>query len=217
MKTIKIYGKTYTVHKQCKREPTLFWHDGNLTDEPLNRKPDGYIKMEDNSIVGVYGKKNMFVAIAAAVLLIAVGSGGYLVYTNISRPTTLSGTYVKVSQPGNNEINFNTFVQCDGDKADIRFTNGQSKVQISVTGEGIESKSVVVNEGESMATIPMRYTTKEAAVEAQLTVKQDGTTYNYPIIVEIPNNMTNAGGSVNAGVELYTTEDHPLSEEALIQ
>lgn len=214
MKTIKIYGKTYKVHPSCRKEPNLYWHDNELTDEPLDREPDGYIKMDDGNIVGVYGKKNLIIPIVAVCCVALIGVGGYSIVSQMTRPKALTGTLVKVAQPGNNEINFNTFLQCDGEKADIRFTNGQESIRVSITGDGIESKPTVLEPGATLATIPMRYSTKESAVEATLTVEQGGATYNYPVVIEIPNNMSAAGGSSE---RLITEDEHVLSEEMLIQ
>ena len=217
MKTIKIYGQTYTVHKSCKKEPNLYWHDGTLTDEPLNREPDGYVRMTDGNIVGVYNKKNLIIPIILGVVIIAGGVGAYTWYSNTSRPQALEGTLVKVAQPGNNEINFNTFLQCDGSNADVRFVNGDTAVRISVVGDGIQSKPTVVQPHETLSLLPMRYDTQEAAIEAQLVVEQDGGKYTYPIIVEIPQNLTAAGGSVTGDVHLISEDAHPLTEEMLLK
>ena len=217
MKTVKIYGKVYTVHPTCKKVPNLYWHDNTLTDVPLNYDPDGYIRMEDGNIVGVYGKKKLILPIIIGILVIAGGVIGYTLYTNSGRPKALEGTFVKVAQPGNNEINFNTFVQCNGELADIRFVNGASQVRISITGDGIESQPQILQPEESLATIPMHYNTDESVVEAQLTVEQDGSTYKYPIIIEIPNNMSTAGGAYSGTGHLISENNHPLAEEMFIQ
>lgn len=201
MKTFKIYGVNYPLEESSSEPCDCYGFRNQLVDDVPGGKLVGYVRMEDGSVVECYKKFNIL-TILIPIIIALLAIAGIVVFLLFFQPkdVKLPGNIVKVGDD-KNVVTYNGYMGIADGSLSIKFTNGNYPCTVQVKGEGFESKPVSLQPGEYLESVPAQFVTEDGVIEATIVIQTDTSTQEFPVIVEIPDNL-NDNDSVE-GLEGY--------------
>lgn len=189
-KKYKVYNETYVLEKESEEAPSMYALNNELYDEPPGGKFVGYITLEDDSVVQCFRKINPLKILMPVIIvfLIVAGIGAYFMFFQ-PKDVSIGGMPIK---EGNDEdvVSYNGFMSYSEDLVDIYFTNGDVVAQICIKGDGVKCDPITVQPNETVDVIPVTCDTDKSLVNAVLVIKTPTSTYEQPVVIEVPENET---------------------------
>lgn len=200
-KKFKIYNESYDLEKSPEDVPSGYAFRNELFDEPPGGKPVGYVTLEDGSVVQCFKKFNPLPLILLLLIcLVACALAYYFLIVAQPKDVVINDTPVKEGTD-HDVVTYNGFMSVNESAIDIYFQNGNVPATITVRGEGIKCEPVNVNPGELVEVMPITYDTDKAVINATLSITTSTSTYEQPVIIEVPENNTLA--SPESGLDNY--------------
>lgn len=200
-KKFKIYNETYTLSPSSDEVPSGYAYRNELFDEPPKGKFIGYATLEDGSVVQCFKKFNP-IPLIVLFLLIAAVCGGLYYYFIVRQPKDVVVNDVPVKEGTDHDIvTYNGFMSVNENAVDVYFQNGDVPATVTIVGEGITCEPVNVNPGELVEVLPITYDTDKSVIDATISVTTATSTYEQPVIIEIPENNTLS--SPSSGLDNY--------------
>lgn len=191
----KLCRKWYELSVTSQVPPDGFALNGKLIGSPPSKgRHMGYAIMDEGSVIDCYKSFNPLVVVIPIFVLLAVIVGSILlILMNQEKDIAVGGTVLR-QNIDENIIVYNGLMSYADGKVDIMFQNGNYPTTVSISGEGITPTQAVLEPGAIMIELPVNIETDRDVIEGVLRFETTTSTAEYPVLIEIPDNMNTTAG-----------------------